>query len=149
MSNVYKVISIKKINTNEGNLFMIFRDWDQYHGGYQPKMVYATTLNPNSIKGPILHKQRSYFLTAISGKVAIELLDENKQLINIKLFDDHDKDEFKILMIEPGNPIRILNLSTDETATVINCASKAWHPDDQDTWKWNSWDDYKSQLETR
>lgn len=145
---MYKLIINKKISTNEGNLFMIFRDWDQYHKGYQPKMVYATTLNPGTIKGPILHKQRSYFLTAISGKVAIELLDENKQLITVNLFSDN-KDEFNILIVEPGNPIRILNLSDNETATIINCASKAWHPDDQDTWKWNSWDEYISQLESK
>jgi hypothetical protein len=145
---MYKLFTNKKINTNEGNLFMVFRDWDEFHEGYQPKMVYATTINPRTSKGPILHKQRDYFLTAISGKIAIELLDKHDQLITVNLFNDN-KDEFNILMIESGNPIRILNLSDYEVATVINCASKAWHPNNQDTWKWNSWEEYKSQLESK
>lgn len=120
---------------------MIFRDWDEFHDNYEPKMVYATTLKPETSKGPILHKERSYYLTAISGEVTVELINENGQIEKIDL-KNQKEDEFRVLIIKPNNPIRILNLSTTETAVIINCASKAWHPDNQDTWKWNSWEEY-------
>lgn len=125
---------------------MIFRDWDEFHNGYEPKMVYATTMKPKTCKGPILHKERSYFLTAISGKVMVELINENNNVESVSLFDDYE-DYFRIIMVNPNNPIRIINASDYESATIINCASKAWHPDNHDTWKWNSWEEYRADLQ--
>jgi len=120
---------------------MIFRDWDDFHNSYEPKMVYVTTMKPCSTKGPILHKERKYYLTAITGDVSVEILNEKKEIETISLRKENDE-SFNVLMLEPNIPIKLINSSLDKEATIINCASKAWHPENQDTWKWNSWEEY-------
>jgi hypothetical protein len=136
-----KIIPLKEIKTQEGSLFMIFRDWDDFHNSYEPKMVYVTTMKPCSTKGPILHKERKYYLTAITGDVSVEILNEKKEIETISLRKENDE-SFNVLMLEPNIPIKLINSSLDKEATIINCASKAWHPENQDTWKWNSWEEY-------
>jgi len=137
-----KIKNFQKIKTEEGELFTIFRDWDSFHDNYVPKMVYATTIKPGLSKGPILHKERKYFITAISGEVDVEIFSfETKELKKINL-RKQGEDEYSILLIDPGVPIRIINSSNDETATVINCPSKSWSPENPDTWKWKSWEEF-------
>ena len=74
-------VPLEKHETSEGAMMPIYRDWDIFHGGYVPKMVYATTMKPRTDKGPILHLERYEFVTAIAGVVNVELLINDKFII--------------------------------------------------------------------
>lgn len=130
---------LEKIETNEGQLWPLYRDWDEWHHGYHPKMAYVTTIGPGQKKGPILHKERKYYITALSGNLVLTcFLHETFQ--HYPLCDE--KGRSKIALIPEGVPIVLENFSKTDVATIINLPSKAWHPDNQDTYKFNSWAEY-------
>ena len=134
-------IPLEKYETSEGSMMPIYRDWDDSHNGHSPKMVYATTMNPSTNKGPILHMERYEFVTAISGVVNVELMIDNKFVI----YSLRDREgNSNILKIPPGIPKIFSNISKDECAVIINAPSKAWHPDNPDTFKFTSWEEYVS-----
>ena len=127
-----------EIKTGEGSLFPIYKNWESWHDGYIPKMVYATTLNPGISKGPILHERREGFMTAISGNVVVDCMVYGK----IERYVLRDSEGLSALKIPAGTPNLIRNLSQDESAILINLPTPSWHPDDEDTIKFKNWEDY-------
>lgn len=130
----------KKIITKDGYMIPIFRDWDvELHEGHQPKMVYATTLNPRVKKDIILHKKRTSYLCCIDGIVELELLINGQ--IHRRVLDSasDEQDNIELVIIQPNVPFRLTNYSEDQVAILINCPSPAWHPDDEDTIKFVDW----------
>lgn len=121
-------------------MYPIYRDWDEFHEEYDVKMVYSTTMEPGTVKGPILHKERKYFITAISGTVILEFY-MNNRLQSVTLRDENEPEVFNIVILPENVPIRLLSTGK-EAGTIINCPSKAWHPDYPDTYKYQSWDEY-------
>ena len=120
----------------------VYRDWDEEtNEKYIPKMVYTTILNPNVEKDIILHKNRKAYMTCVSGNVLVEALVENK-IKSYSLKFDEEVDFINLLIIENNIPIKIKNLSNLQSI-VLNCPTPAWHPEDQDTFKFKTWDDYR------
>lgn len=129
--------------TGEGLMIPIYRDWDVVHENYSPKMVYVTTIAPGMEKGPILHRERMGFLTAISGIVDIETCDGN----NIQTHTVRDDSGNIFVVLIPKNiPVKIINKSNNQVATIINLPNVSWHPENQDTIKFSTWEGYKSHV---
>jgi len=126
---------IEKISTPEGILMPLYKDWEKWHNGYDIKMSYITTLNPGTKKGPILHNKRKGMMFCISGSVTVECFFENK-IHKFKLGNNNCNS----LVIPAGIPNMIINNSINQTAIVLNMPDHAWHPDDEDTIKFDSWD---------
>jgi hypothetical protein len=138
-----KLITQKKIKTPEGDMIPIFKDWE--NEGYEPKMVYLTTMIPGTTKGPILHKERKYFVSATTGTIDIEFLFEGK-IKTVNLHDEANPTVYNTLILEEDIPVRFISRGT-EIGTIVNCPSKAWHPDNPDTFKYSSWEDYLNRKE--
>lgn len=131
-----KYFSTKKISTPEGDMMPVFKDWE--HPDYDPKMVYVTTMLPGTVKGPILHKERKYFVTAITGTVDIEVL-VNGVVYTYNLHDEERPQEYSTLILEENIPVRFVSRGSS-IGTIVNCPSKAWHPNNPDTIKYSSWE---------
>lgn len=114
----------------------VFKDWE--HPDYDPKMVYVTTMLPGTVKGPILHKERKYFVTAITGTVDIEVL-VNGVVYTYNLHDEERPQEYSTLILEENIPVRFVSRGSS-IGTIVNCPSKAWHPNNPDTIKYSSWE---------
>lgn len=139
-----KRIKLQQIKTNEGMLFPIYKDWEEWHGGYEPKMVYVTTLNPGVIKGPILHKKRRGLITAISGTVILvaRIGTEFESIFLHGQWDETGDLQRASWVVEiPANVPFVLHNKANWPAIIINCPDRAWHPDDEDTIKFDSWED--------
>lgn len=137
MSDVI-VQPLQFIETSEGTMFPIYRNWDEWHGGHEPKMVYATTILPGVKKDIILHERRTALLTAIQGDVLLRYKLPGQTCINsVWLRNEHLKCS-NVVKIDPDIPIELTN-GSDITAVVINAPSPAWHPDDIDTKKFKTW----------
>lgn len=132
-----KVKSLQVFSTPEGTMIPIYHDWDDWNEGYIPQMAYVTTMQPSTSKGPILHERRTAYLTAVSGTVELEYI-ENGVMNSMHLKDGI----IKAVIIPPGVPIKLINHSLSETAIVINLPRPAWKPDDQDTIKFVDWNEY-------
>ena len=136
-----KVKNIQKIKTNDGYMIPIYRDWDHaINDGHIPKMVYATTVDGKIRKDIILHQKRTSYMTCIQGIVKIEFMEDD--IINTVLLNSEQDKEITMVIIEPGVPIQIENLS-DDRSIIVNCPSPSWHPDDQDTLKFKNWSEFK------
>lgn len=146
--NEVKIHELPIIKTGEGEMFPIYRNWDTWHGDHVPKMAYVTTMKPWSKKGTILHKKRTAYLTATSGKVMLTWCPEGVSNLNglqrVSLIE-LDAEQFRIVMIPPGIAISLENFS-DNVATILNLPTPSWHPDDEDTYKFTSWTDYFEQM---
>ena len=130
--------TLQTFSTSEGEMVPIYKDWEDWHDGYIPKMAYITSIAPSTSKGPILHKKRRGCMMAFRGEVEVECLIENKiQKYNLR----NNKNEKSVLIIPAGVPNRISNLSQEE-AIILNLPDRAWRPDDEDTQKFNGWEDY-------
>lgn len=142
LQKVKKIIlkDVEKIETGDGALFPIYRDWDEWHDGYVPKMSYVTTINPEVTKGPILHKKRRHYITALTGIIRLSCLIDG-ELQSYMLLDEEKQS--RIALIPENTPITLENLSSSEVATVLNLPSRAWHPDDEDTYKFQNWEEVK------
>jgi len=133
-----KLQKLQTFSTSEGEMVPIYKDWEEWHEGYVPKMAYLTSIAPNTAKGPILHEKRRGFMMAFRGEVEVECLVGNKiQKYNLR----NNKNEKSVLIIPAGVPNRICNLSHEE-AIILNLPDRAWRPDDEDTQKFNGWEDY-------
>ena len=134
--------NIQKIKTNDGYMIPIYRNWDvEINEGHEPKMIYATTLEPEVEKDIILHERRTAYLTCIQGHVMLEAL-INGSLQNFDLNFENQDSFTNMLLISPNIPIKLFNKSK-ETSIIINCPSPSWHPEDQDTIKFQNWDEFK------
>lgn len=136
----YEVKKIQKIKTSDGSMIPIYREWDfDTNKHHQPKMVYATTLNPGINKDIILHERRSGYMTCIQGSVKVEIMNESA-IEEVILDYENSENEINLLLIEPNVPIRICNNSSN-VSIIINCPDPSWHPDNQDTLKFKNWSD--------
>jgi len=59
-----KLQKLQTFSTSEGEMVPIYKDWEEWHEGYVPKMAYLTSIAPNTAKGPILHEKRRGFMMA-------------------------------------------------------------------------------------
>ena len=133
---------IQKIKTQDGFMIPVYRDWDkETNEGHIPKMVYTTVLNKGVEKDIILHRNRSAYMTCISGHVVVYAMIKNR-IVSYNLKFENENDFINLLIIENNIPIKIKNLSNSESI-VLNCPSPAWHPDNQDTIKFKTWEEYK------
>lgn len=138
------LVEAEVIKTPDGVLMPVYKDWEEWHGGYEVKMVYCTTIAPNTSKGPILHEQRRGLMTCIQGDVSVTCLVDGV-LQNFKLTDKAKK---YTLIIPKNMPNLITNHSTDTEAILLNLPDRSWHPEDQDTQKFLSWEDYFKKQNT-
>ena len=129
---------VQRIRTGDGVLLPLYKDWEEWNNGYQPKMVYATTINPGVTKGPILHERRRGLITAIQGEVKIEMKIDGKVHYGM-LCGPGGRDNVQV-EIPAGIPFTLTNLDDMNPAIIINIPDKAWHPDDEDTIKFDSWE---------
>ena len=141
--NKPQLYDLESIKTKEGELIPIYKDWEDWHEEYIPKMAYITTIAPGIEKGPILHHKRKGLMMAYSGHVVVECK-IGDEIISYLLNDG--KNCRKILLIPAGIPNKICNLSSTSNAIILNLPSKAWHPDDEDTQKFSSWEELNEQI---
>jgi len=133
-----KLQKLQTFSTNEGEMVPVYKDWEEWHDGYVPKMAYITSIAPGISKGPILHRKRRGLMTAFRGNVIVECLVENE----IREYSlRNEKNEKFVLIIPAGVPNRICNTAQEE-AIILNLPDIAWRPDDEDTEKFNGWEDY-------
>ena len=136
-----KIPKLKKLqtfSTLEGEMVPVYKDWEHWHEGYIPKMAYITSIAPGAAKGPILHQKRRGLMMAFRGNVTVECLVEDEvREYNLR----NDKNEKFALIIPAGVPNRICNRSIEE-AIILNLPDRAWLPNDEDTEKFNGWEDY-------
>jgi mannose-6-phosphate isomerase-like protein (cupin superfamily) len=96
-------------------------------------MVYATTINPLTTKGPILHERRRGLITAIQGDVTLVTKEHSYEM--------RRNGVSFVIEIPANTPFSLINSDPMLPAIIINCPDKAWHPDDEDTIKFDGWDD--------
>jgi dTDP-4-dehydrorhamnose 3,5-epimerase-like enzyme len=137
MSSRPKLFELDVIKTPDGYLTPIYKDWEEWHNGYEVKMVYHTSVGPGISKGPILHERRRGLISCISGDVSVVCLING----NLKTYKLSSGEKKFILMIPENIPNMIVNNSQTEEALIMNLPDKAWHPTDEDTIKFSSWDD--------
>jgi len=136
-----KIKKIQKIKTKDGFMVPAYRDWDvATNEGHVPKMVYVTYLEPGVEKDIILHKNRKTYITCIHGKVSASSFQDGKE-ISHELNFENAIDEISLLIANPGEPLLFKNKSSG-VSMLLNCPSPAWHPDNQDTYKYETWEDY-------
>lgn len=135
---------IQKIKTLDGHMIPIYRNWDhETNEGHEPKMVYATTLQPKVEKDIILHERRAAYMTCIQGVVELEaFVDGSTKLFLLNAKEDTNG-HIDLLIVPANVPIKLSN-KTNELAIVINCPSPSWHPDDPDTIKFKNWSEFKA-----
>lgn len=137
MNRTPKLFELDVIKTPDGFLTPVYKDWEDWHAGYEVKMVYHTSIGPGISKGPILHERRRGLMSCISGDVSVVCL-VNSKLETYKLSSNGKK---FILMIPENTPNMIINNSKTDEALIMNLPDKSWHPNDEDTIKFSSWDD--------
>jgi dTDP-4-dehydrorhamnose 3,5-epimerase-like enzyme len=137
-----RIFRVERIETKDkscrepnGIFVPVWRDWDSKYN-IEPKMVYHMTITPGGRKGPHLHKQRTGYITCLSGKVELVLKTNNKY--ETILCDSDNPTTVEIL---PGVGLLAINVGT-EIASLINICSPAWHPDNQDSYS-DDYSDYK------
>lgn len=137
---------IQKITTKDGFMVPVYKDWDvETNEGYKPAMVYATYLNPGVEKDIIVHKQRTGYLACLFGAVRVEAY-VNGQLEEHLLSFNDAKDKLDLLMVDPGTPLKFTN-QLNQVSIILNCPSPAWHPDNEDTYKFTTWEEYLKWLD--
>ena len=144
--NEIKIINLETHETKDienkdknGSLTLIWRDWDKIIP--EPKMVYVTSVNPGSRKGPHIHKKRTSCFVCIKGKVVFIIKDENGKYLEIE-----SSEENPILVQVPKNISSAhVNLSEDESS-VLTLADVAWQPNDNEMentlfedYDWSKW----------
>ena len=141
MKSKFKIVDLEKIKTKEGYMFPIYKDWESFHEGFVPQMVYATTIKAGMSKDIIYHKKRTTFLTCIQGDLNIQLMIDNC-LQEYEVSNSCDSLKNKIMILGPCIPFKLINQGKTE-AIIINCPTHAWKPNSQEMLKFNNWEDYK------
>ena len=106
-----------------GDLTVIWRDWDKIINN--PEMVYVNTINPNEIKGPHIHKNRTSYFFCLHGRVIIVIQENNEKYTEIEI----NSDSPKLVEISNGVAAAIVNPSND-ISKVLVLADIAWKPND-------------------
>jgi dTDP-4-dehydrorhamnose 3,5-epimerase-like enzyme len=128
------------IKTPDGVLTPVYKDWEDWHEGYDVQMVYTTSINPGVSKGPILHRRRKGLISCIIGDVSVICLFDGI----LETYNLSSNEKKFILFIPENTPNMIVNNSKTNEAIIMNLPNRAWHPDDEDTIKFKNWDEYKS-----
>lgn len=125
-----KIITKNLLGNENGFLIPIINIYDQFVKEEQwPKQIYCTTVAPNEVKGPHLHKKRWGLFTCIKGNVKIVTRTNGHYEDN---FTGEDYD-YATVQVPAGIPNALVNIG-DIDAYIINMPSPAWHIDDQDDW---------------
>ena len=141
------IINLEKHQTKDindshinGELTVIWRDWDKLLPK-NPEMVYVNTVNPNEIKGPHLHKNRTTYFYCISGKIVIVIEDDEGVIHEISSNSD-----IPILISVPNKLSAAIINPTNNISKVLVLADVAWKPNDNeminvtfDDYNWNKW----------
>ena len=106
-----------------GDLTVIWRDWDKIINN--PEMVYVNTINPNEIKGPHIHKNRTSYFFCLHGRVILVIQENNEKYTEIEI----NSDSPKLVEISNGVAAAIVNPSND-ISKVLVLADIAWKPND-------------------
>ena len=106
-----------------GDLTVIWRDWDKIINN--PEMVYVNTINPNEIKGPHIHKNRTSYFFCLHGRVILVIQENNEKYTEIEI----NSDSPKLVEISNGVAAAIVNQSND-ISKVLVLADIAWKPND-------------------
>jgi dTDP-4-dehydrorhamnose 3,5-epimerase len=147
MKNENFIINLEKHPTKDvndshinGELTVIWRDWDKILPK-NPEMVYVNTINPNEIKGPHLHKNRTTYFYCISGDIVIVIEDEQGEIHEISSNSD-----VPILISVPNKLSAAIINPTGSISKVLVLADVAWKPNDNEMentkfkdYDWNKW----------
>ncbi len=140
MKDNYKIFNIQKIKTKEGYMFPIYKNWEtDLNESHQPKMVYVTTIEPFLEKDIILHEKRVSYITCIQGDVKLTMKVKDN-IVDCSLYDKENNCP-NVVLIDKNIPIKLTNVGK-ENAIIVNCPSPSWHPDDEDTIKFKTWEEY-------
>lgn len=136
---------IEKLQTSDGTLVPLFKDWewDEMGQHHVARMCYMTSLYEGVRKGPITHSVRTSIVTAIAGEVKIEFVDDDGSLRSISL-RDASGDSYAV-MIPPNVPVLYANVGMSE-AIVLSLPDVAWHPNNDDSRKYDCWESYDRQT---
>ncbi|WKT58307.1 WxcM-like domain-containing protein [Candidatus Nitrosotenuis chungbukensis] len=146
-NNTVKSIKLEKHDTKDtrdghvnGSLTVIWRDWDNIIES-DPKMVYASSVNPGEIKGPHLHTKRNSFFVCIRGKVVFVVKCEDGSYQEIESSEDSPI----LVTIPKGTPSAHININ-DKKSIVLALADIAWRPNDNEMinvefndYNWKKW----------
>jgi dTDP-4-dehydrorhamnose 3,5-epimerase len=147
MKNENFIINLEKHPTKDindshinGELTVIWRDWDKILPK-NPEMVYVNTINPNEIKGPHLHKNRTTYFYCVSGDIVIVIEDEQGEIHEISSNSD-----VPILISVPNKLSAAIINPTENISKVLVLADVAWKPNDNEMintkfkdYDWNKW----------
>ena len=129
-----------KTDKVNGDLIVVYRDWDKYLES-SPAMIYITSIFPNEIKGPHLHKERNSYFLCIKGKVLFIIREKNGKYIEIVA----DQNTPQLISIPKGISSAHVNLS-DDPSSILVLADIAWKPDDDEMenvefrdYDWTKW----------
>ena len=132
-----KIITKNQAGKENGFLIPIMNAYEKFVDEEQwPKQIYCTTVAPNEVKGPHLHKKRWGLFTCIKGNIKI-VIKKDDQYEEYFSGEEHD---FATIQVPAGMPNALVNIG-DSDAYVLNMPSPAWHVDDQDDWD-VEFDDY-------
>lgn len=123
-----------------GSLTVIWRNWDKILKT-DPKMIYVTSVNPEEIKGPHLHKKRTSYFVCIKGKVVF--ITKGKDGLYQEIISS---EENPVLVQVPSTfPSAHVNL-INTPSLVLTLADVAWEPNDNemenvtfDDYDWDKW----------
>lgn len=130
-------INTQKIN---GELTVVYRDWDK-----QIKtpisMIYITSVNPNEVKGPHLHKKRNSYFLCIKGKLLFIIKNKNGSYKEIIV----ESSKPQMIFVPKGYSSAHLNLSKT-ISSILVLADLAWRPNDNEMenveftdYNWKKW----------
>lgn len=138
MKNLLKTHKLITHKTNEGEMMPIYNDWQ--YPNHEVKMAYVTTIAPGVTKGPILHLERDGFMVGVAGELCVEVQNvENEEIISVQKEYLCLGNEKQIIEVPAGVPITITNTSSTVVGMLVNLPNKSWKPDNEDTYKFNSW----------
>jgi len=122
-----------------GGLTIIWRNWDKIINN--PEMIYVNTVNPEEIKGPHLHKNRTSYFFCIQGEMVVVIQDKNGKYHEIKA----NSGSSKLVSVSNGISAAIINPSKN-ISKILVMADVAWKPNDNEmenivfeNYDWKKW----------
>jgi dTDP-4-dehydrorhamnose 3,5-epimerase len=122
-----------------GGLTVIWRNWDKIINN--PEMIYLNTVNPEEIKGPHVHKNRTSYFFCIQGEMVVIIQDKNGKYHEIEA----NSGSSKLVSVPNGISAAIINPSKD-ISKILVMADVAWKPNDNEmknvifeNYDWKKW----------
>ena len=122
-----------------GGLTIIWRNQDKIIPN--PEMIYVNTVNPEEIKGPHLHKNRTSYFFCIQGEMVVVIQDKNGKYHEIKA----NSGSSKLVSVSNGISAAIINPSKN-ISKILVMADVAWKPNDNEmentvfeNYDWKKW----------